>query len=78
MNTPDPTSQDRDDLRQELLDYLFDCHADPQALEARLARDPSLRRLLEETRPLAALLTEASSGDAPSEPWHECVDRDPA
>jgi hypothetical protein len=57
MNPPEPNPMGRDDLRQELLDYLFGCHADPEALEARLARDPSLQRLLEETRPLASLLT---------------------
>src|SRR5262245_4843602 len=80
MNTPESSSHDRDgprdDPRQELLDYLFGCHDDPQALEARLARDPSLQQMLEETRPLAALLTEASSGDAPSEPWHDGVASD--
>lgn len=68
MNTPETNPPDGDDLRQELLDYLFGCHADAQALEARLAADPALQRMLDETRPLAALLTEASSDDAPSEP----------
>ena len=34
-------SHDRHD--QELLEYLYGCHEDPAALEARLAEDSELR-----------------------------------
>jgi hypothetical protein len=52
-------------LAQELLEYVYGCHADPQVLEARLAADPALRARLAEVRAQASVLDEAARESAP-------------
>lgn len=51
-------SHDRQD--QELLEYLYGCHEDPAALEARLAEDSELRTRLEALRGTKGLLDQAA------------------
>ena len=50
----------REAMDQELLEYLYGCHEDPAALEARLAEDPELRARLEAVRATKGLLDEAA------------------
>lgn len=57
-------ASEREHLRQELLELHFGCHADPSALEARLARDPELRALYAEVARTASLLAEAAHEEA--------------
>ncbi len=63
---PDPEDTADETLRQELLEYRFGCHSDPEALEARLANDADLRALLSEVDGMAGLLETAARESAPS------------
>ena len=58
-------AQNRDALKQELLEYRFGCHPDPEAIEARL-RDPEVAALLKEVDGLAGTLDAAAREAVPS------------
>src|SRR5262245_309970 len=51
---------ERQRLEQELLELHFGCHPDPEALTARLQREPELRALQQRALATAALLQEAA------------------
>jgi len=51
------------DMRGELLEYLYGCHPDPDALERRLGSDPQLAKLLEEVRATKSVLDNAAQGE---------------
>lgn len=53
-------------LREELLDLAFDCHDEPDALRARIEREPELRALWEEAQAMAGTLR-AASRDVPAD-----------
>lgn len=55
-----------EDLRDELLDYLYGCHEDPAAIEKRLESDAGLSAMLEEVRATKALLDGAARDEAPA------------
>lgn len=54
-----------EDLRDELLDYLYGCHEDPAAVEKRLESDANLASILEEVRATKSLLDGAARDEAP-------------
>ena len=51
---------ERERLRQELLELHFGCHESPEALEARIASDPAVRALYDEVRGQAGVLEAAA------------------
>ena len=55
----------QDELRQELLEYYFDCHPDGEALARRLEEDAELAALYEEVKSTAAILETAATAEAP-------------
>jgi len=55
---------DRQALRDELLDHLYGCAEDAQELERRSASEPEVAALLEEARATKRLLDEAARDDA--------------
>ena len=58
MSTQNENNQsDRQEtLRQELLEYYFECHPDPEAMAERLASDAELAALYEEVKQTASRL----------------------
>jgi len=58
-------NDERDLWREKLLDHLFGCSEDPEAIERALAEDAELRELLEEVRGTATLLKSAATEDVP-------------
>jgi len=69
---------DREQLRQELLELHFGCHPElhfgrhpePDSLTARLAKDPELQALYEEVREMADLLHTAAKDKTPALDLH--------
>ena len=57
--------QERELWREKLLDHLFGCSEDPEAIQRALEQDSELRELLEEVRGTAQLLKSAASEDVP-------------
>lgn len=51
---------ERDALEQQLLELHFGCHADPEALQARLANEPALRELQRQVLRTAEVLDDAA------------------
>ena len=62
MNT-----NEREQLRQELLELHFGCHPQPDALRARLDEDPEINALYAEVQEMADLLQTAAT--RPARPW---------
>lgn len=62
MSEPDDAA--RAALEQELLEFHFGCHEDPDAVQARLDADPELRALFDAVRAQAGLLEDAARSDA--------------
>ncbi len=56
---------DRERLRQELLELHFGCHPAPEPLTARMEEDPELQALYEEVSQMAGLLETAAKDRAP-------------
>ncbi|MAG59134.1 MAG: hypothetical protein CMJ83_22845 [Planctomycetes bacterium] len=56
----DQNPQQSEALRQELLEYIYGCHEDAAAIEARIEGEPEVRALLNEVRGMAALLDDAA------------------
>ena len=54
-----------DSLRQELLEYYFGCHPDPDGMRERLETDAEVRALYEEVEKTGGLLEEAALCEAP-------------
>jgi len=52
---------ERQQLEQELLELHFGCHPDPEALQARLQREPALRELQQRVLATATLLQRAAA-----------------
>ena len=52
-------------LRQELLEYLFDCHPDPARIEALLRDDAHARKLLDEEQKVLQTFKQAAKEAAP-------------
>src|SRR5438552_1171615 len=60
------TDQERERLEQELLELHFGCHPEPEALQARLDREPALRELQQRVlRTADVLLVAATPQQAP-------------
>lgn len=59
---------ERERLAQELLELHFGCHENPEALQARLAREPALRALQAEVLQQAQALERAARQDLPPLP----------
>ena len=53
-------------LEAELLDYLYGCHEDPDAIERRIREEPAVAALLEEARAAKALLDDAAREETPA------------
>ena len=53
-------NEEKDALFQELLEYHYGCHPDPERIEVRLGEDPEAQALLEDARRTAATLSEAA------------------
>lgn len=56
---------ERERLRQELLELHFGCHEAPEALRARIATDPTVRALYDEVRGQAGVLEAAALESVP-------------
>lgn len=62
MSTSDKRN---DDLRQELLEFYFDCHPRPEEIRRRLDTEPELAALFEEIKSTGSVLEQAAVADAP-------------
>jgi hypothetical protein len=67
MSTQNENNQNdrQETLRQELLEYYFECHPDSEAMAERLASDAELAALYEEVKQTASLLEDAALSNAP-------------
>ena len=67
MSTQNENNQNdrQETLRQELLEYYFECHPDSEAMAERLASDAELAALYEEVKQTASLLEDAALSEAP-------------
>ena len=59
----DPFGQEQ--VRQELLEYCYGCHPEPERIEARLREDVDLQKTYREVKAMAGLLAAASKEAAP-------------
>lgn len=62
---PEWTPEEREQLTQELLELHFGCHEQPEVLEARLEKEPALRKLQAEALSQAQVLEEAVHPEQP-------------
>ncbi len=51
---------DRDRLREEVVEYLFGCHEDPQSMKERLKTDPEAQEVLKEAEAWSSVLQDAA------------------
>ena len=57
------SADQHESMRGELLEYLYGCHPDPDAIERTLASDPKIAALLEEVRTTKSVLDRAARGE---------------
>ncbi|KAA3605127.1 MAG: hypothetical protein DWQ01_21285 [Planctomycetota bacterium] len=59
-------NQERDRLHQEILEYRFGCHSDPESFRQRLESDPELQHLYQEMADTAGLIQLAAQEESPA------------